>query len=115
MKLSVSRSARLRIKNGDDPDELTKRFAMIYGLDTHSQGVLHAVIIQSMAAHGILPIEEKKEIVEESSEDFDENYDEEYTDSNDEDEEEYLDEEPSSSYYDEDEDPPTPPTEPYPY
>lgn len=97
---------------------------MIYGLDQHSQGVLHAVIVQSMAAHGILPIEDKKEVSIEEYDDneeindedeFEDDYEEEDDDEEEEEEEEdYIDEERSSMYEDEDYEP-SPPSDPYPY
>eukprot|EP01038_Epipyxis_sp_PR26KG_P004680 gene4680-6574_t len=53
VKLSASKTAKIQIADGDDPDELANKFGKVYSLDVNAQEVLAQVIRQSMANNNI--------------------------------------------------------------
>lgn len=51
VKVSVNKSAKIRVCRGDEPAELAHRFGMIYALDAAAVQVLSTVLYESMVQH----------------------------------------------------------------
>lgn len=60
VKVSVGKTAKIRICRGDDPLALAHRFGLIYSLDNAAVQVLHSVLVQAMQQNALLPTEEEE-------------------------------------------------------
>ena len=48
VKLSKTKSAKIKVRHGDNPAELAEKFSKIYALDSASTAILTEVVTQSM-------------------------------------------------------------------
>ena len=53
MKLSKTKSAKIKVRHGDNPSKLAAKFSKIYSLDSASTAILTEVVRQSMSDNNL--------------------------------------------------------------